>query len=145
MVVSWQAPGLDRYSHDWLMRIRGPVPVSGEIAIIAIDDASIAKLGRFPWACPLIARAVDAIAAGQPRAVALDILFTDPTNAPDDQALADAMRRAQNVVLSPNWWTAASTARRLNGSRRCLCWRHLRQQRDTSMSGRSPMVPRARC
>jgi PAS domain S-box-containing protein len=100
MVVSWQAPGLDRYSHDWLMRIRGPVPVSGEIAIIAIDDASIAKLGRFPWARPLIARAVDAIAAGQPRAIALDILFTDPTNAPDDQALADAIRRAQNVVLS---------------------------------------------
>jgi PAS domain S-box-containing protein len=99
-VFAWQAPGLERYSRDWLTRLRGPVPVSGEIAIVAIDDTSIAKLGRFPWPRSLMARAVDAIAAQQPRAIALDVLFTDPTNPADDEALADAIGRARNVTLA---------------------------------------------
>src|SRR5450755_1793052 len=48
-VLVWQTPGLDRYAHDWLMRVRGPIPVSNEIALVVIDEASVAKLGRFPW------------------------------------------------------------------------------------------------
>jgi len=99
MLTSWQAPGLDRYSRDWLVRVRGPVAVSPEIAIVAIDDASIAKFGRFPWPRATIARAVNAIAAGQPKAIALDILFSEPTDAVDDDALAEALQRAGNVVL----------------------------------------------
>jgi signal transduction histidine kinase/CHASE2 domain-containing sensor protein len=99
MVVAWQAPGLERYGRDWLMRVRGPVPVSDEIAIVAIDDASIAKLGRFPWARSVMARAVDAIAAEQPKAIAIDVLFTEPSTPADDQALADAIGRAHNVIL----------------------------------------------
>ena len=98
-LVGWQAPGLERYARDWLIRIRGPAPVSSDIAIVAIDDASIAKLGRFPWSRSVMARAVDAIAAQQPRAIALDILFADPTNPQDDQALADSIGRARNVIL----------------------------------------------
>ena len=99
MVVAWQAPGLERYARDWLTRVRGPVPVSGEIAIVAIDDSSLAKLGRFPWPRSVMARAVDAISAGQPKAIALDVLLTDPGVPTDDQALAEAIGRARNVVV----------------------------------------------
>jgi signal transduction histidine kinase/CHASE2 domain-containing sensor protein len=99
MVVAWQAPGLERYARDWLMRLRGPVPVSNEIAIVAIDDSSIAKLGRFPWTRSVMARAVDAIAAQQPKAIALDVLFSDPTTPDDDQALAAAIGRARTVIV----------------------------------------------
>jgi len=99
MVVAWQAPGLERYGRDWLVRLRGPVPVSGEIAIVSIDDSSLRKLGRFPWPRSVMARAVDAISAGQPKAIALDLLLTDPGTPADDQALADAIGRARNVIL----------------------------------------------
>jgi signal transduction histidine kinase/CHASE2 domain-containing sensor protein len=75
------------------------VAVSDEIAIVAIDDVSVAKLGRFPWTRSVIARALDAVASAQPKAIALDILFADPASPNDDQALADAIGRAGNVVL----------------------------------------------
>jgi signal transduction histidine kinase/CHASE2 domain-containing sensor protein len=98
-VVAWRAPGLERYSRDWLVRLRGPVAVSEEIAIVAIDDLSVARFGRFPWPRSVIARALDSVAAAQPKAIALDVLFVDPTSAAEDQALADAIGRAGNVVL----------------------------------------------
>src|SRR3954463_16141405 len=49
MFVEWRAPRLARYSRDWLMRARGPLHIPKEIAIVAIDEASIARFGRFPW------------------------------------------------------------------------------------------------
>ena len=47
MIVDWRAPGISRYMHDWLMRARGPLPVPDDIAIVAIDEPSIARFGRF--------------------------------------------------------------------------------------------------
>ncbi|MDE3198092.1 MAG: CHASE2 domain-containing protein [Acidobacteriota bacterium] len=99
MFVAWQAPGVDRYTHDWLMRIRGPRPVSDEIALVAIDDKSVASRGRFPWPRTILANAIDAVARQHPRAIALDVLVADATDPVDDQALADAIGRAQSVVL----------------------------------------------
>src|SRR5438270_11744663 len=82
--VDWRAPGLGRYARDWLTRARGPLPVPEDIAIIAIDEASVARFGRFPWSRQVIARTVDAVAAAKPKVIALDVLFTDPTTQDDD-------------------------------------------------------------
>src|SRR5215471_19984618 len=79
ILVDWQAPGIGRYTRDWLMRARGPLPVPDDIAIVAVDEVSIARFGRFPWSRQVIARTVDALAAAQPKVIALDVLFTDPT------------------------------------------------------------------
>ena len=49
ILVDWQAPGIGRYTRDWLVRARGPLPVPEEIAIVAIDEPSMALFGRFPW------------------------------------------------------------------------------------------------
>lgn len=100
MGVSWRAPGIDRYANDWLMRMRGPLAAPEDIAIVAIDEASISRYGRFPWSRSLLARAVDTIVAGQPKAIAIDVLFVDPTPAEDDGALARAVRNAGNVALA---------------------------------------------
>ena len=51
-------------------------------------------------ATALAARAVDAISAAQPKAVALDILYTDPTTEADDGALARSIYQAGNVVVA---------------------------------------------
>src|ERR1035438_9782120 len=34
VLVDWQAPGIGRYTRDWLMRARGPLPVPEHIAIV---------------------------------------------------------------------------------------------------------------
>src|ERR1035441_9084529 len=79
ILVDWQAPGIGRYTRDWLVRARGPLPVPDEIAIVAIDESSMALFGRFPWSGQVIARTIDALAAARPKVIALDVLFTDPT------------------------------------------------------------------
>src|SRR5256885_1280773 len=85
--VNWNAPGLDRYARDWLMRARGPLPVPEDVAIVAIDEPSIDRFGRFPWSRHVIARTVDMLAATHPKVIAIDVLFSDPTNQDDDETL----------------------------------------------------------
>ena len=92
MFVDWNAPGLGRYARDWLMRARGPLPVPDDIAIVAIDEASMARFGRFPWSRHVIARTIDALAAAHPKVIALDVLFTDPTTQEDDEMLGPLHR-----------------------------------------------------
>jgi len=98
--VDWRAPGLSRYAQDWLMRARGPLPVPADIAIVAIDEPSMVRFGRFPWSRQVLARTIDAIAADKPKVIGIDVLFTDPTTQDDDDLLARSIGRAGNVVLA---------------------------------------------
>src|SRR5437868_1592036 len=100
MLIDWRAPGIDRYAQDWFMRARGALPAPADIAIVAIDESSVRRLGRFPWPRSVIARAIDAVAAAGPKAIALDVLFTDTTTRDDDAALAESIARAGNVVAA---------------------------------------------
>lgn len=100
LLASWKAPGLDLYARDWLMRARGPMAPPSDIVIVAIDEASIARYGRFPWPRSILSRAVDAVASARPNVIAIDVLFSDPTERSEDAALADSVRRAGNVVSS---------------------------------------------
>ena len=100
LAVDWNAPGISRYARDWMMRARGVLPPPDDIAIVAIDEPSIARFGRFPWSRQVIARAIDAVEAGKPRAIALDVLLTDPTNQEADETLARSIGHAGNVVVA---------------------------------------------
>jgi len=100
IVVDWRASGVGRYTRDWLMRARGPLPAPEDIAIVAIDEASMARFGRFPWSRQVIARAIDSLAAAHPKVIALDVLFTDPTTQEDDDSLARSIGHAGNVVVA---------------------------------------------
>jgi signal transduction histidine kinase/CHASE2 domain-containing sensor protein len=100
ILVDWQAPGIARYTRDWLMRARGPLPVPEDIAIVAIDEISMVRFGRFPWSRQVIARAIDTLSAARPKVIALDVLITDPTTQEDDDDLARSIGRAGNVVVA---------------------------------------------
>jgi PAS domain S-box-containing protein len=100
MLVEWNASGVSRYTRDLMMRLRGPLPVPDDIAIVAIDEVSMARFGRFPWSRQVIARTIDALAAAHPKVIALDVLFTDPTVAEDDDNLARSIGRAGNVIVA---------------------------------------------
>lgn len=100
MIVSWRAPGLNLYARDRLMEARGPVAPPDDIVIVAVDEASIGRYGRFPWPRDSMARLIGTIASAQPKAIAIDVLYTEPTAPSDDTALADAIKRAGNVVVA---------------------------------------------
>ena len=76
-------------------------PAPSDVVIVAIDDASIAALGRWPWARALHAALLDRLREYGARAVALDILFTEPDpNSPEsDVALAQALASGPPTVL----------------------------------------------
>ncbi len=76
-------------------------PAPGDVVIVAVDDASVAELGRWPWPRALHAALLDRLGTLQVRAVALDFLLTEPdaTAPQSDEALARAMRRGPPTVL----------------------------------------------
>lgn len=75
--------------------------LSDDIVIVAIDDESIAALGRWPWRRSMHAEVLDRISMDGPKAIGLDILFTEAetTYLHDDAMLAASIQRNAPVVL----------------------------------------------
>ena len=72
-----------------------------EITIIAIDDPSLAEIGRWPWRRSVHAALLERLTEIGAKAVVLDIILNEPN--PDDPAadrvLASAIRKNGRVVL----------------------------------------------
>jgi two-component system, OmpR family, phosphate regulon sensor histidine kinase PhoR len=100
MFITWRVPGLDLHARTWLTRARGPLPIPSDIAIVAIDERSLSRFGRYPWRRNLVARMLMRLADAHPKAVALDVLFSEPTNPADDTELAAAIGKTGNVVTA---------------------------------------------
>jgi signal transduction histidine kinase/CHASE2 domain-containing sensor protein len=97
-------------ARDWMMRQRGPLPPPDDIVIVAIDEPSLKRFGRFPWSRSLMAQALDSLTDARPKAIALDVLYVEPTNEADDAALASAIKRAGNVVVAAQLTSGATGA-----------------------------------
>jgi adenylate cyclase len=63
--------------YDLKFRYRGPLTPGPEIAIVALDDASLRAVGRWPWSREDIARLFSKIKEAGPRVLALDIIFAE--------------------------------------------------------------------
>ena len=95
--VGWR---WDRAVYDALLPAvsRDAQPV--EPVIVAIDERSLSRLGRWPWPRETHAALLDRLTAAGARAVGLDLLFAEP--APDgagDRRLARAVADSGRVVL----------------------------------------------
>lgn len=80
--------------------LRGAVPPSADIAIIAIDDKSIAELGRFPWTRSQYVRLLERISAANAKVLLFDAFFSEKETPAIDRSFAAAIRKAGNVVLA---------------------------------------------
>ncbi len=88
---------LEDRSLDLRFKLRGTLKPPASVVIAAIDEKSIAELGRWPWDRLLFARLVDQLTAAGAAVVAFDVMFTEPS--PQDTELQQAMDKAGNVVL----------------------------------------------
>jgi len=71
-----------------------------DVLIIAIDEDSLDQLGRWPWRREVHAQLLDIVCASHPKAVALDIAFTEPAaERALDNRLAEAIGNCGNVLL----------------------------------------------
>ena len=86
---------------DWRFQLRGPLPASHDLAIVAVDEESIRGIGRWPWPRERFAALVDELARCGARRIVFDVFFTEPDRsnggAAGDAALVAATRRAGTV------------------------------------------------
>jgi len=59
------------------------------VAIVAIDDASLARIGQWPWPHQIMARLVSTILKGHPLALGIDMLWPEPDRQSPEQWLKD--------------------------------------------------------
>ena len=68
---------LHQKSVDWRMKNRGERPGTDKIALVAIDEHSLEKMGRWPWSREKIARIVDELVKNGVKAVGFDVIFSE--------------------------------------------------------------------
>jgi CHASE2 domain-containing sensor protein/signal transduction histidine kinase len=109
---------------DWAWRLErtlsdlglalAPRPVPDDIVVVAIDDASLSVIGRWPWRRAVHATLLERLAQSEPRAVLLDLVLSEPDpDPPQDALLARALQAAAPVVLPLHWHAAPGQAPRL--------------------------------
>jgi adenylate cyclase len=69
---------LDAAAYDALLRsteVRGP---AGLVAIVDIDERSLAEIGQWPWRRDVMGRLITSLRAAGARVIALDVMFAEP-------------------------------------------------------------------
>jgi len=82
-----------------MYRLRGEIPAPDDIVIIAIDDESLQRIGKYPWSRRTIAECLNKISEGSPRAVGIDVIYAEETEPEDDTSLAAAIKNNGRVIL----------------------------------------------
>lgn len=102
---TWRA---DRLLYDTALAFwRQPAPA--DVAIVAIDDASIAAIGRWPWPRAVHATLLERLAGARPKALLLDVVLSEADREPrNDELLAAALASAAPVVLPVAWQPASN-------------------------------------
>lgn len=91
VLSSWSHRATDRFFLD-----QQPHP---SILIVAIDNASIQSIGRWPWDRSVHAQVIRKLSNAGAAVIGYDVIFPEPQDAENDNALAAAMIDAGNVVL----------------------------------------------
>ena len=114
-VVCLNGAPLENATVDARYALRHAGPADG-IVVVAIDDASIARLGAWPFRRREHARAIARLHAAGVRAIVYDVQFTEPSPHPsDDLALYHALGKAGGAVLATSTSDEAGRTRVLGG------------------------------
>ena len=91
---------------DARFHIRGTQGAPKDVVVVQIDDTTFNDLrdtkrhAQWPFPRRYHAQVIDQIAKGHPKAIAVDIQFTEQTDVKDDNALVSSVAAAHHVVLS---------------------------------------------
>jgi signal transduction histidine kinase len=85
---------------DLLFTLRGNLSPPDQIVIVAIDETSMAEIKQqWPWPRSLHAQLLRQLHKAGAKVIGIDVLFAEPSEPAEDQALTDALRDVGNVVL----------------------------------------------
>ncbi len=98
--LSFPVSTLSQKLNDFYFRLRRPLPASTNVALVLIDDASLAHYGRWPWPRAELAKLLAAVSQQQPKAIGIDVLLPEAEDEQNDSELTKAIQAAPNVVLA---------------------------------------------
>jgi serine/threonine-protein kinase len=70
-------PGMERWAYDVGVRLTSKNP-SDKIAVVAIDEQSIANIGRWPWPREVQAKLIDQLTAAKAKVIGNTVFFFEP-------------------------------------------------------------------
>lgn len=89
--------------YDWHLRgIRGPIVHRREVVIVDISEDTFNDFNHtWPFPREWFARAIERIQEAKPKAIGVDVLFTEPSilGRADDEALAETLKKYSNIAL----------------------------------------------
>jgi adenylate cyclase len=86
---------------DTHFSVRGKQTPPSDVAVVAVDAQSLQQINRtWPFPRHYEAKVIERLHAAGARAIAVDLQFTQPQDPTDDQALAQSIYNAGNVVLT---------------------------------------------
>jgi diguanylate cyclase (GGDEF)-like protein len=71
------------------------------VVVVEIDDASLNRLGQFPWSRRYYTQLIQVLTQAQPNVIVFDLVFAE--SSPQDEALAQVMQQHGRVVLAQAW------------------------------------------
>ena len=92
---------IEFWAYNSFTNWRGDRPWDDRVIIIAIDDQSLSKIGRFPWSRDRYVQILQKLEQTEASIVGFDILLSEAS--PADPQLAAAIARYQKVVLAMAW------------------------------------------
>jgi serine/threonine-protein kinase len=89
-------PSLERKAYDVGVQATARTP-SDRIAVIAIDDTSLANLGRWPWSREVHAKMTDLLAAAKAKVIGNTVFFSEPQMDPGYAYIARLLQISGNA------------------------------------------------
>ena len=100
---------LEQKAYDLGVQATSRLP-SDRIAVIAIDDTSIANIGRWPWSRDVHARMTDLLAGAKAKVIANTVFFSEPQIDPGYQYITKLLEIAERPVEGAAPGTAETPA-----------------------------------
>jgi adenylate cyclase len=91
---------VERNGFDRLVGAQPPPKPAAQIVFVDITDATVKETGDWPIPRDQVAVAIDQIVKGRPELIGLDMHLSEPRLPEQDQALAEALEAAGNVIIA---------------------------------------------
>jgi len=102
-LTPWVSQLEENFGLGWLFQLRGPQPPPEQVALVVMDTESMKVLGlerlHRKWPRQLHAQLIQKLSAAGAAVISFDVFFREPHNDAADEALADAIQQAGNVLL----------------------------------------------
>ena len=102
VLLGWSAAGgqIDRWCYDFCLRLSEPASGPSRAVLLTIDEETLAQTGGIRRLREPLARALQIVSGYEPAAVAVDIVFSEPGEDGENQALEEAFAETPNLVLA---------------------------------------------